>query len=69
MTQFKDGSKSIVEEASELAKKLYDETVSFIKDNKGLVEKLAVKLIEKESLTSTEIDEILGIENKTKQEV
>ena len=69
MTQFKDGSKSIVEEASELAKKLYDETVSFIKDNKGLVEKLAVKLIEKESLTSTEIDEILGIENETKQEV
>lgn len=69
MTQFKDGSKSIVEEASELARKLYNETVNFISDNKGLVEKLAVKLVEKESLTSTEIDEILGIENKTKQEV
>lgn len=69
MTQFKDGGKSIVEEASELAKRLYGETVNFIKERKELVEKLAIKLIEKESLNSDEIDEILGIENKAEQEV
>lgn len=48
----------ILRKASELSKELYQETIDFLRKEKGLLESLANALIEKEELMIEEIDEI-----------
>ncbi len=53
---------NIVDEAIELSNKLYVETRDLLKDNYELLEKIAKKLLEKETVYEDELDEILGKE-------
>lgn len=59
LTQFGHDLKDIREEASGMAKELYDETVMFLKTNRKKLRALAVALIEKETLNEDEIDKII----------
>lgn len=50
----------IISEASELSKKLYNETLELLSENIETLEEIANKLIEKETLNSEELDEIIN---------
>lgn len=57
----------IIEEASKLSKKLYDETVTFLTEHKIVLEAIANALIERESLSGEELDLIIKGEQTTKK--
>ena len=59
LTQFKREFGEIINEASNMSKALYSETVQLLEDNKETLELLASELIRKETLTEAEIDEII----------
>jgi len=60
LSQFRREPVDIIQEASALAKKLYDETVKLLKDNKVVLESLASELLAKETLEEPEIDEVIS---------
>ena len=49
----------IVKEASKLAKDIYSKTVNILSKNKETLEKIAKALLDKETLSNEELDEIL----------
>lgn len=57
-------SEKVLNYASKMSNDLYEETLEFLNENKNLLEKLANALLEKETLKSSEIDEILEINEK-----
>jgi cell division protease FtsH len=59
LTQMSVDNKSVLDEASKLSLELYNETVDLLTKNKHILEKIANVLIEKESLTADELDEII----------
>ena len=65
VSQFKRDFDDIIQEASEMSKTLYNETVMLLKKNKISLETLANALIEKETLTQKEIEEIIQVTDKT----
>ena len=60
LTQFEQDYDAIFSEASDMANRLYGETVSLLSDNKSRLEALAAELLKKETLEENEIDEILA---------
>jgi cell division protease FtsH len=60
LSQFRREPVDIIQEASALAKKLYDETVKLLRDNKLALESLASELLAKETLEEPEIDEVIS---------
>ena len=57
-------SEKVLNYASKMSNDLYEETLEFLNKNKDLLENLADALLEKETLKSSEIDEILKINKK-----
>jgi len=57
-------SEKVLNYASKMSNDLYEETLEFLNKNKDLLENLADALLEKETLKSSEIDEILKINEK-----
>jgi cell division protease FtsH len=53
--------------ASKLSKKIYDETLRLVEENKDTIELLALKLMEVESMSGTQIKEFLAKEIGTKR--
>mgnify|MGYP000911944641 CR=1 FL=1 len=53
-------NQKIIEEASCMAKELYDETINLLKENKDKLELIATNLFEKETLNNYELDELLS---------
>lgn len=51
---------NLIEEASYMASKLYKETFDFLVKNKDKLDKLALELLEKETLYEAEIDSLIG---------
>lgn len=60
LTQFSREFTGILEEASEIAKKLYNETLKFLKSQNVLLNEMASALIIKETLNEDEIDKIIN---------
>lgn len=60
MGQFSKDFSSIVEEATEMSKSLYDKVLDLLKENISILEKLANKLLVNETLDEKEIDEVIG---------
>lgn len=60
MGQFSKDFSSIVEEATEMSKSLYDKVLDLLKENISILEKLANKLLINETLDEKEIDEVIG---------
>ena len=58
----------IMTKFSEMSKFLYNETVNLLSDNYNLVESLAQKLLELETLTGDSIKEILDMESGNHKE-
>ena len=50
----------IVEECRELVNSLYEETLRVLKENKNILDKLAMELLDKETLEEEFIYEIVG---------
>ncbi|MDU5110985.1 MAG: AAA family ATPase [Clostridium sp.] len=48
----------VVEECRELVNSLYEETINTLKDNKNLLDKIAMELMDKETLTEEDIREL-----------
>jgi cell division protease FtsH len=59
MSEFKDSDKDILVEAKELSKKLYQETVDFLKKNSDLLTEIAKNLVEKETISGDELKKIV----------
>lgn len=59
MTQLKGDFGSIINEASLLAKEIYSYTLELLKNNINILNELANKLLEKETLDESEIDNII----------
>lgn len=57
-TQFTDGETQLIEEAVKLSRKLYKETLLLLYKNKELLEKIAHQLLEKEVLTTEDLEKI-----------
>jgi cell division protease FtsH len=57
--QFRHDYQDIIEEASEMAQRLYSEVLDLFKDNYDTLKELSEELLEKESLDETEIDAIV----------
>lgn len=57
--QFRHDYQDIIEEASEMAQRLYSEVLELFKDNYETLKELSEELLEKESLDETEIDAIV----------
>ena len=56
----------IVEEATELSNKLYDETLELLREHFDVLKEMAERLLDKETLYEPEIDEIMGIQKEEK---
>ncbi|PLS19182.1 ATP-dependent zinc metalloprotease FtsH [Bacillus sp. M6-12] len=54
------GQKEILKEASSISKTLYEETLEFMKKHHSLLGKIAVALLEKETLSEEELDTIIA---------
>lgn len=54
----------IVEEATELSNKLYDETLELLREHFDVLKEMAERLLDKETLYEPEIDEIMGIQKE-----
>jgi len=52
-------SSAVLEEVTALSKKLHDETTALLTQNRATLEKIAQALIEKETLTEPELDELV----------
>ena len=61
-------NESITEKLSEMSKKTYEQTISQLKENYFLVEALATKLLEVETLTGTEILELFRAQKENSKE-
>lgn len=59
LTQFSREFNGVVSEATELSKKLYDETLNLLEDNYSILKELADRVLEKETLDEVEINEIV----------
>lgn len=59
VTQLRHDFEDIMEEASKLAKEIYDSTLKVLTENGDTLKKLAEALLEKETLNENEIDEII----------
>lgn len=59
LSQFESDGKSILTEASELAKRLYAETYGLLKSHLKVLRALSTELLQKETLDETEIDGII----------
>lgn len=59
LTQFSRDMSSIINEASDLAKRLYDETIELLRQNIGTLSSLAEELLAKETLDEAEIDNVI----------
>jgi cell division protease FtsH len=59
--QFEGSDKALLDEASEMAKNLYDETIALLDANRGTLDRIAGKLIEKETINGDELDELMGL--------
>ena len=57
----------IAKEASKIANDMYDKTVNLLENNKILLKKIAEKLLEKESLTNDELDNIINPQTFTNE--
>ena len=57
----------IVEEATELSNKLYNETIDLLREHYDVLKVMAERLLEKETLYESEIDEIMGITSDEKK--
>lgn len=66
MGQFSKDFSNIVEEATEMSKKLYNDVVNLLSDNYGILCKLANELLTNETLDEIEIDRIIGNKNDKK---
>ena len=60
-------NENILDEASELSKSLYDETVNLLKANEDILIEIAEELLKKETLNNSEIDEIIKKEELRKE--
>ena len=61
MRQFSHDFKDIIEEATELSKELYEETIDCLRKNKKYLDGIALELVEKETLDEKDINRILEI--------
>ena len=59
LTQFRNDLQDVVNEASDMAKSLYQSVLNLLKDNIDILRKKKKKLLEKETLVESEIDEIV----------
>ena len=59
LTQFRNDLQDVVNEASDMAKCLYQSVLNLLADNIDILIELAEKLLEKETLVESEIDEIV----------
>lgn len=59
VSQFAHDFKDIIQEASDLAKELYSETISLLRQNKDALIRIAEALVEKETLNENEIDALI----------
>jgi cell division protease FtsH len=57
--QFRHDYEDIIDEASNMAKSLYQQTLDVLIENKDILGRLAEELLEKETLVEAEIDEII----------
>lgn len=55
-----DDRKLFLKENVALSKKLYEETISLLRENKSLLDELSAQLILKETLTGEQVDEIMN---------
>ena len=62
LSQFEREFKNVIDEASILSKKLYEETVNLLKENYSLLKTLAETLLKEETLDEMQINKII---NKT----
>ena len=60
ITQLRTDYSDIIEEASELSKKIYSNTVELLRNNLDKLNALAERLLEKETLYEDEIDDIIA---------
>lgn len=59
LSQFEREFKNVIDEASALSKKLYEETVSLLKENYSLLKTLAETLLKEETLDEIQINKIV----------
>ena len=59
-TQFRGNDRDSIKEATKMSDVLYKEVLTFLKENKVLLEKLANELLDKETLYEDEIDRIIN---------
>lgn len=59
LSQFEREFKNVIDEASALSKKLYEETVSLLKENYSLLKTLAETLLKEETLDEMQINKIV----------
>lgn len=60
LDQFKNADDITIEEASKMATTLYKETEALLRDNEELLNRIASRLIEKESIDGDELDSIIN---------
>ena len=60
LDQFNNSDEVTLEEASKMANKLYGETVQLLGENRSLLDAIAARLIEKESINGEELDSIIN---------
>lgn len=65
MVKIKD-EETYMKDMFELSKKLYSETLSFLKENKHHLDALSFALIEKETISAEEVEELMGLKNGIK---
>lgn len=65
MVKIKD-EETYMKDMSELSKKLYSETLSFLKENKHHLDALSLALIEKETISAEEVEELMGFKKEIK---
>jgi len=60
LDQFENTDKDILSEASRMATTLYQETIDLLKANESTLERIANRLIEKESIDGAELDALIN---------
>lgn len=60
MDQFSGSEGKLLEEASQMANDLYQETINLLKDNSAALDRIAAKLLEKETITGDELDQLIN---------
>ena len=67
--QIFDSSSKLIDEATEIANRLFEEVYSFLKENEDLLRKIATELIERESLTNEDLDKMINPIEETSDSV